>query len=432
MPTSSGAPGNCQARLDALLSSREGSARFCGSGMTVNWRNSAIAVLGAAALATAGVASYARYVAVTAPAAAAPTPQPEAQPTDLKLAALNVAALGRIEPESEIVNLAAGVSPGRLDTLLVKRGDVVKQGQVLGYLGGYPEQVAQRDVFAAQLAEAKLQQQTEVAMDQARIDAAVIQRRQILEITPLRIAAQEATIISMEAKLTNDRRTARRYDELLTKGTAARQQSDDLNSLVAQEEASLKAAEAQLQQLQRQFTLDQQDADTQVLIAQNVLARMRAGFPVDSLQRQMELAEARAKQLSVIAPIDGQVLDVRVKPGEEVGSGPILVLGDTAHMRAVAEVYETDIARIRVGQKATISSRALAGSIGGTVVRVGSMVFKNDVLNVDPAARADARVVQVWIELDDPAAVAQLTNLTVDILIHSDTPDRAEASNKLP
>jgi len=397
--------------------------------MPSNLRNLVIAVLSAAALATAGVAAYARYAGDMSAAAVTVTPSLQLQP-HLQSQDFDVAALGRIEPESEIVNLGAGVSPDRLDTLLVKRGDLVKQGQVLGYLGGYPEQVAQRDVYSAQLAEARSQRQTESALDQARIDAAVIQRQQILEITPLRIAAQQSTIISMEAKLTNDRRTARRYDELLTKGTAARQQADDLNSLVDQEEASLKAAEAQLQQLQQQYTLDQQDADTQVMIAQNVLARMQAGFPVDSLQRQMELAEARAKQLSVISPIDGRVLDVRIKPGEEVGSGPILVLGDTAHMRAVAEVYETDVARVRVGQKATISGRALASAIPGEVVRVGDMVFKNDVLNVDPAARADARVVQVWIELDDAAAVAKLTNLTVDVLIHTDAPDRADASSK--
>ena len=397
--------------------------------MPSNLRNLVIAVLSAAALATAGVAAYARYAGDMSAAAVTVTPSLQPQP-HLQSQDFDVAALGRIEPESEIVNLGAGVSPDRLDTLLVKRGDLVKQGQVLGYLGGYPEQVAQRDVYSAQLAEARSQRQTESALDQARIDAAVIQRQQIIEITPLRIAAQQSTIISMEAKLTNDRRTARRYDELLTKGTAARQQADDLNSLVDQEEASLKAAEAQLQQLQQQYTLDQQDADTQVMIAQNVLARMQAGFPVDSLQRQMELAEARAKQLSVISPIYGRVLDVRIKPGEEVGSGPILVLGDTAHMRAVAEVYETDVARVRVGQKATISGRALASAIPGEVVRVGDMVFKNDVLNVDPAARADARVVQVWIELDDAAAVAKLTNLTVDVLIHTDAPDRADASSK--
>jgi signal transduction histidine kinase len=94
----------------------------------------------------------------------------------------------------------------------------------------------------------------------------------------------------------------------------------------------------------------------------------------------------------------------------------MLTMGDTSKMQAVAEVYETDISRVRLGQTATVSSRALTNPLTGRVVRIGSMIFKNDVLNVDPAARADARVVEVWIELDDPAPAAQLTNLTVNAI----------------
>jgi HlyD family secretion protein len=33
--------------------------------------------------------------------------------------------------------------------------------------------------------------------------------------------------------------------------------------------------------------------------------------------------------------------------------------------------------------------------LGSNVVRIGNLIFKNDVLNVDPAARADARVIEV-------------------------------------
>jgi hypothetical protein len=55
-----------------------------------------------------------------------------------------------------------------------------------------------------------------------------------------------------------------------------------------------------------------------------------------------------------------------------------------------------------------------------------NVVFKNDVLNVDPAARADARVVQVWIDLDldldELAPAKQVTNLTVDVLITASPP----------
>ena len=57
------------------------------------------------------------------------------------------------------------------------------------------------------------------------------------------------------------------------------------------------------------------------------------------------------------------------------------------------------------------------------------MVFKNDVLNVDPAARADARVVEVWIDLDDTPDVARLTNLTVDVVIATSDSDAALAGS---
>ena len=49
--------------------------------------------------------------------------------------------------------------------------------------------------------------------------------------------------------------------------------------------------------------------------------------------------------------------------------------------------------------------------------RVGLKIGKKDVLSVDPAAKTDARVVEVEIQLDDPTQVAGLTNLEVDVAI---------------
>jgi HlyD family secretion protein len=107
-------------------------------------------------------------------------------------------------------------------------------------------------------------------------------------------------------------------------------------------------------------------------------------------------------------------------------------MGDTDKMRAVAEVYETDIGRVTVGQSATITSRALPRPLTGIVMRIGNLVFKNDVLNIDPAARADARVVEVWIELDEPAMIERLTNLTVDVTINAGDPPAAVARSGGP
>ena len=77
-----------------------------------------------------------------------------------------VAAMGRIEPRSGIINLGAGSPPDRLESLLVERGDLVKKGDVLGYLAGYAEQIAQRDLIKAQIDEARLRRDTELRLNQ--------------------------------------------------------------------------------------------------------------------------------------------------------------------------------------------------------------------------------------------------------------------------
>ncbi len=331
----------------------------------------------------------------------------------------SVAALGRIEPCSEIINLGAGIVPDRLESLLIARGDMVKKGQTLGRLGGYTEQIAQLGIFRAQLAETNLRLKTEIDLDRSRIEAAEINRRQVLEVSPLRIAAQEATIASLEAKLANDKDILQSQNQLFTRGIASRRLNEDQKATVAQDEANIAASRARLAELKHQFEIDKVNAEIQISLAKAQVERAQAEFPIASLKAQIILAESRAKRMTILAPVDGRILNIKVKPGEEVTSDPILTMGDTTLMRAVAEVYETDISRVRIGQSATIKSRALPRPLTGKVVRIGNMVFKNDVLNVDPAARVDARVVEVWIDLEKLALVERLTNLTVDVVIHT-------------
>ena len=86
-------------------------------------------------------------------------------------------------------------------------------------------------------------------------------------------------------------------------------------------------------------------------------------------------------------------------------------------MFAVAEVYETDIGRVKAGQHATVTSPALPKPISGSVEKVGLKIGRLDAVGADPVAKTDARVVEVEIRLEDPAAVANLTNLQVEVEI---------------
>jgi HlyD family secretion protein len=119
----------------------------------------------------------------------------------------------------------------------------------------------------------------------------------------------------------------------------------------------------------------------------------------------------------VRSPIEGQVLEIHAREGERVGAEGIVELGRTQAMYAVAEVYETDIGRVRVGQRARITSPALVRDLEGEVERIGLKIGKKDVLGTDPVDDADARVVEVEIRLLEPALAARLTNLRVDVVI---------------
>jgi HlyD family secretion protein len=138
---------------------------------------------------------------------------------------------------------------------------------------------------------------------------------------------------------------------------------------------------------------------------------------VDVLEAERQHAEVELAQAAVRAPISGQVLDVHARAGEKVGPDGILELAKTDQMYAIAEVYETDIGWVRVGQRATINSRALAQPVEGTVERVGMKIGKADVLGVDPIAKTDARVVEVEIRLDESQRVGGLTNAQVEVAI---------------
>ena len=151
--------------------------------------------------------------------------------------------------------------------------------------------------------------------------------------------------------------------------------------------------------------------------AASQVAREEAEIALKVARANLEGAQAELALAEVRAPTSGRVLRIHAHAGERVGPEGLLELGRTDNMMAVAEVYETDIGRVRVGQSAEITSPALAGPLHGRVERIGLMVAKNDVLGTDPVAKTDARVVEVEIRLETGQAVEDLTYLQVTVEI---------------
>jgi len=333
-----------------------------------------------------------------------------------------IAALGRLQPRGDVIDVAGGLMGDRLGSLQVKEGDQVKQGAILGYLDSYSEAKAQRDAAEAQLREARTRLEAETAYSQALILQAQIGVREAKVLDPLDIQAQEDRVNLLESVLASDRSDMERLRSVAS-GTVSPQKLDQQSLLVRRDDQELKAAKAMLDKARAGALLKSDAAQAQLQAAQAGSKRVEASVQIDSLAKNLDLAEAHLNRTILKAPRDGCILKVLTHPGESTDHRPILKMGDTKAMYAVAEVYETDIDDVREGQSARIFSRALATELTGTVERIGQMVFKNDVLHVDPAADADARVVEVWILLKSPPpTVARMTNLQVNVEIKLTVP----------
>jgi HlyD family secretion protein len=339
-----------------------------------------------------------------------------------------VAALARLRPGGEVIDLG-GLMGDRLGTLLVEEGIQVKKGDVLGYLESHAERQADLDAVTAQLAEAQRRLEAESAYADTQIREARVGVRSAGEINPLEVQAQQAKVRLLETEVAAAQKDLERMRGVSSPGVIPEQKLDQQIQLVCHLTQELKAARAELARSQAAESIQLEQARARLAGAEAALRRVKASSQIESLRMAQAQARARLDRTVLRAPRDGRVLVVHCRPGERVDQKPILQLGDTGVMYAVAEVYETDLQLVKPGQKARVRSPALPAELSGTTERIGWSVGKNEVLHVDPTASADARVVKVWIRLDPAEGIDHLNNLQVDVLIDTSAPPTGSASS---
>jgi HlyD family secretion protein len=337
-----------------------------------------------------------------------------------------VSALGRLEPEGEVIQVFAPTSSegARVEVFKVRHGQQIRKGDVIAVLDTYERRQAALQEAQEQLrvAQARLEQvEAGAKSGEIRAQAQVVDRQQVELQTEM--LAQAATIARLEAELRNAELENRRYQKLYTEGAVSASLRDGKQLTADTVRQQLNEAQANLNRIQS-------SRQKQVAEAQATLDRIAEVRPVDvnvvrsqvaQAQASVARAQAELNLATVRSPQAGQVLKIHTRPGELVGAQGIIDLGQTQKMVAVAEVYELDISHIRAGQTATVTSKnnAFPEVLRGKVVEVGLRISKQDVLNTDPAAQFDARVVEVKVLLDESSSrrVSSLTNLSLQVVI---------------
>ncbi len=230
---------------------------------------------------------------------------------------------GRIEATE--VDVAAKFA-GRIEEILVKEGDFVRQGQPLARM--------QITTLEAQLAEAK-------ASHQEAVHGVAAAKAQIA-LRQSDVAAAQAVVLQRQAELDAANQRLQRSRSLAGQGATSRQQLDDDRTSVLSTEAALTAARAQVIAA---------EAAVQAAEAQHTGAMSRAEAAAATVAR----VEADIADSILRAPRNGRVQFLVAQTGEVLGAGgKVLNLVDLSDVYMTFFLPEQYAGRLALGGEARI------------------------------------------------------------------------------
>jgi multidrug efflux pump subunit AcrA (membrane-fusion protein) len=284
------------------------------------------------------------------------------------------------------VKVGARVS-GRVERLLVKIGDKVKKGDLIA--------IIEHNDLVAQVEQSKANLMAEEAKATA-----------IREQTPTEIKKAQAELDQKTAELELAEINYKRQKSLVEQGIAAQEKFDQANKELEVLKAEQRALKQQVIFLETKYVQD-------LALAKAKIQQAKANL--------MEL-ETALSYATIKAPISGSIASISTQEGETVAAGlsaPTFVnIIDLSRLQVNAYVDETDIGKIRVGQKATF-----------TVDSFPKKAFKGEVTAIYPKAVIQENVVnyEVIIDVKDDFIDLLRPEMTANVNIIIDSKEKALA-----
>jgi HlyD family secretion protein len=293
---------------------------------------------------------------------------------------------GRVEGYETDVGAKVG---GKIESIAVREGDRVKQGQVIAQLDD-AELKAQLEGAKARFNAAEQQvNQARLQIDviQSQIQEAQLNLRQSSDNAVGKINQAQASVAAVQAELAQtqaqvqqakaEKKLAQtdrdRYQSLLQTGVISQQQFDQSQTKLETTQANLQATQAVVNAAQKQVNVAEGEltqAQTSSFNPQINTAKI-AGLNKQLAQAQAQLEAAIAevantqaaqaeiaaklKDLQIISPIDGVILTRTSEPGEVIATGTTLMTVinlNNVYLRGY--LPEGEIGMVRVGQAAQV------------------------------------------------------------------------------
>jgi ABC exporter DevB family membrane fusion protein len=314
-----------------------------------------------------------------------------AGPNASAVSATLIAAPGRIEAVSEEVRVSSELS-GRLKMVAVEEGDRVQRGQVLAEI--------ENDDYRARVAAAEAEVAQREAEWRRTVNGARTQERR----------EAEASMQAAKAVLENSKSEAERRRGLADRNVISRDEAERY-------ERGYRVARAQYEQTAQHFALiDAEAREEDRAHAEAAVATARA-----------QLAEARAylEKSYIRAPNNGLILRKLRHNGESVSTqfdSPVITMADDSVLRVRMDVDESDVSKLRVGERAYVTAEAYGThKFGGRVIRVGGILGKKNIRTDEPSEHVDTKILETLVELD-PGQRLPL-GLRVDAYVESEPPE---------
>lgn len=179
--------------------------------------------------------------------------------------------------------------------------------------------------------------------------------------------------------------------------------------------AQAEAAEVALANARAQLALLESVRDPDAVSGQDRLNRRQS---VDSARAARDVAQAdvaaaeavlaaartELSRRTLTAPIAGEILQVKTRPGQYVTAGPApsnsaqpaIIMGNVTPLHVRIDIDETEIGRVAIGAPAMVSPRGSAGAqVTARFVRAEPLVVPKRSLTNSAAERVDVRVLQL-------------------------------------
>lgn len=267
---------------------------------------------------------------------------------------LEVAATGAVKPQvGAQVKVGARIS-GRVENLLVKQGDFVKQGQLIAV-------IEHKDL------------KNQVERLEFELKQAISQLEKIKATYPEKIRASKKVISALQAELEQLEREAKRLQNLFKEGLISKTELERIEKDKVVKENQLEAEKAQLRALEAEFDKELERAKSQV----------------EAARRQLEEARVRLSYAFIYSPINGYVSEVTTQQGETVVAGlnapTFITVVDLSRLEVHCYIDETDIGKIKAGMEATFRVDSFPDKVFKARVRTiyPGAIIKNNVVFYD-------------------------------------------------